>query len=412
MSQPSVARSSSHPSSVTNRRGKPYLYCAIDKKHKQRTLKNPHTISFFCDNANIRSYVSNDVASWSYKYVPVDASDTPSSRAFKPSHIEYRRDFKPTDMILNDTSPRLPYTGRKRIPFTGIHWGQRKLLASEVLFFLDVLQPQERYHIVYAGAACGTHIVLLMKMFKQLTFTLVDPAPFDSQLHKHPRRIKILNSLFTNTLAQSIKKKHVEELYGPLIFISDIRTEPSEDEIRKNMDDQLQWTNILSPQYALLKFRLPWDKARYRYFRGTIYHQIWQPKNSTETRLLVTPDSNGKCKMKTYDCKKYEDQLFYHNMIRRTQFHNYKGRQSTSESKWHTLHMDRCFDCVAERWLLHRYVHSKWNNEPRLTVFKLAYRWTRFLQRTTNGQGSVSSPMCTKWNTLLKRTKKRKMPQQ
>lgn len=248
-------------------------------------------------------------------------------------------------------------------------------------------------------------------MFPQLTFTLVDPAPFDRRLGNHGTRITLLNIPFTNALAHSIKDAHDDTQLGPLVFMSDIRTEPTEDEIRKNMKDQLQWTKILIPKYALLKFRLPWDMKHYTYFQGRIYHQIWQPKNSTETRLLVTPTSKGTFKMNTYDCKKYEEQLFYHNMIRRTQFHNYKGRQSTHEHKWKTLHMDRCLDCVAERWILHQYVHSAWNTDPRLTVFKLAYRWTRFLQRTQNDQSNLPSPMCKKWNTLLKRTKKRTIKQ-
>lgn len=403
--------SSSEQSSVTNRRGKPYIYCTIDPKHKQRTLKNPHTISYFCDNPNITPHIVRGTPSWSYKYVPADDSDIPCKVRVKPSNDTYRRDFKATDLTLHERSPRLHYTGRKRIPFTGIHWGQRKLLASEVLFFLDVLQAKQPYHVVYAGAACGTHILLLLNMFPQLTFTLVDPAPFDRRLGNHGTRITLLNIPFTNALAHSIKDAHDETKQGPLVFMSDIRTEPTEDEIRKNMEDQLQWTKILIPTHALLKFRLPWDMKQYTYLQGRIYHQIWQPKNSTETRLLVTPTSNGTFKMKTYDCKKYEEQLFYHNMIRRTQFHNYKGRQSTHEHKWKTLHMDRCFDCVAERWILHQYVHSAWNTDPRLTVFKLAYRWTRFLQRTQNDQSNLPSPMCKKWNTLLKRTKKRTFKQ-
>lgn len=153
--------SSSEQSSVTNRRGKPYIYCAIDPKHKQRTLKNPHTISYFCDNPNITSNIVRCTPSWSYKYVPADDSDIPCTVRVKPSNDTYRRDFKATDLTLHERSPRLHYTGRKRIPFTGIRWGQRKLLASEVLFFLDVLQAKQPYHVVYAGAACGTHILLL-----------------------------------------------------------------------------------------------------------------------------------------------------------------------------------------------------------------------------------------------------------
>ena len=413
MVKPCSVSSIGNSSSVATLRGKRYVYCTIDTKQKQRTLKNPHTISFFCDNPNITAAVSKDSAVWSYKYLAANDSETHfSKKSLNHSITPYKRDFKSTDMVLSTKAPRLKYTGRKKIPFTGIHWGQRKLLASEVLFFLDVLQPKKRYHIVYAGAACGTHILLLINMFKQLTFTLVDPAPFDARLAKYPTRINILQIPFTNTLAHAIKARHLKQSNGlPLIFISDIRTQATEDEIRDNMEDQMKWTKILTPEYALLKFRLPWDRVTYDYLDGTIYKQIWQTKNSTETRLLVKPSSNATFRMKSYDCKKYEDQLFYHNMVTRTQFHNYSGRQSTIKNRWMTLHMDRCFDCVAERWLLHRYIKSKWNTDFKLTVFKLAYKWTRFLQRGQYNRASCQSPMCKKWNTILKRTKTRKLKQ-
>ena len=58
-----------------------------------------------------------------------------------------------------------------------IHWGQRKLMLSEMELLL-LQGTGEGITVVYAGAAPGTHIKLLSELFPSTHFHLYDPAPF------------------------------------------------------------------------------------------------------------------------------------------------------------------------------------------------------------------------------------------
>jgi hypothetical protein len=58
------------------------------------------------------------------------------------------------------------------------HWGQRKLLLSEIEFLTDWAPLDRDSIVVYAGAAPGTHIAFLAEMFPRLSFVLVDPSEF------------------------------------------------------------------------------------------------------------------------------------------------------------------------------------------------------------------------------------------
>jgi len=135
---------------------------------------------------------------------------------------EYFSDFTFQDLLITSNSPRLVYrkkTGNKN----SVHWGQRKLLLSEILFFTEhwdkSLIPEPT--CVYAGAAPGVHIDLLSKMFPSFNFILYDPAPFAMNLLGNNPKIKILtgkNGFFTNDEA----KKYADR--KDIFFISDIRT--------------------------------------------------------------------------------------------------------------------------------------------------------------------------------------------
>jgi hypothetical protein len=66
-----------------------------------------------------------------------------------------------------------------------IHWGQRKLLLSEIEFLTKFSVPGAT--VLYAGAAPGTHTLYLIELFPELKFVLVDPAPFSNKLKEGPQ---------------------------------------------------------------------------------------------------------------------------------------------------------------------------------------------------------------------------------
>lgn len=105
--------------------------------------------------------------------------------------------------------PTAPYRRRKGEVKSVIHWGQRKLLMSEIEFL--TLHGHKANLVVYAGAAPGTHISMLSEMFPQHNFILVDPSPFTV---KESDRIVCMQQLFTDELAREIKAQG-----KPLLFV-------------------------------------------------------------------------------------------------------------------------------------------------------------------------------------------------
>ena len=207
------------------------------------------------------------------------------------------------DRLINDL-PRRKYRRTDDSPHREIliHWGQKKLLLSEIEFLTKYGHLSNI--VVYAGSAPGTHIDYLVKMFPDHKFILYDPRDFD--VRDSPRIEKHKQYFF----AKDAKK------YKGILFISDIRTAedeiPDDDDIIQNMNMQKEWVNIMKPAMSMLKFRLPYTPGKTKYLDGDIYLQIYAPITSTETRLIT----DGK-KQKIYDNTKYEEQMFYFNTILR-----------------------------------------------------------------------------------------------
>lgn len=235
------------------------------------------------------------------------------------------------DLIITERSPRKKYRRRTNDEKKGIHWGQRKLMMSEIEFinlFCDFTQiPNPKF--VYAGAAPGKHIRLLSQMFPWITFYLYDPAAFAKDLHDGVK-IFTYQQLFTDEDAQRWANRN------DVFFISDIRTADytkmgeaeNEQAIDADMQMQRRWLEIINPVQAMLKFRLPypdrWPSNTYEYLFGFVMKQIWAPQTSTETRLIpirsepTTQEgtkNKGRWQTTQWDILAYEERLFYHNTV-------------------------------------------------------------------------------------------------
>ena len=368
--------------------------CILDPIDYRTLRANPHTISFFIDTDNTtRDCKPTDDTRQCVKYSYVNTSQQCHLNNIKCS-ASYHNFFKYNDIFIHKASRQLQYRGRGQIPFTNVHWGQRKLFASELMFFLDALSVGQKYHIIYAGSACGTHLLLLIKMFPNYKYTLIDPAKFDKRLYLF-KQVTIINDYFDSKLAHTLKKQNTGH---KLIFISDIRTEPSEEAITKNMHDQEKWVHIMHPEHSLLKFRLPWQNVDkpYTYLQGKIYKQIWQPKTSTETRLWVKRPRKKTTRYasQTYSISDYENTLFYHNIITRSQ--NFSiHRDGKKKFPWHKLHMDNCFDCTVEKYIHNKYIKSKFNCLQLRNAFQLSLLLTNTLIAT-----DAATCLENKWNKV------------
>jgi len=266
--------------------------------------------------------------------------------------------FLPFVRTLGPDSSRERYRRRREEQKTVLHWGQRKLLLSEIEFLTLVGGPQ--HPVVYAGAAPGSHLPQLAKMFPEHTFYCYDPAPFN------PRTLNITNlqtyqMLFTDEIALAYKDKNA-------LFVCDIRTADCsiddfndvDESIETDMNDQQRWCALMQPVAALLKFRLSWKPGVTTYMNGQIFLPVFGPKTTTESRLLVigkplTANSTSpvpeekeafSLELRDYDNTEYEDQMFYFNTRQRSALypHDVCGEG-----------LDHCYDCRAEIHILSEY---------------------------------------------------------
>ena len=243
--------------------------------------------------------------------------------------------------LMWDAPRRVYNDARAKECRTTIHWGQRKLLLSEIEFLTRF--GSRASVVIYAGAAPCTHLRVLLDMFDDHMFVLVDPAPFNV---RESDRVRIINEYMTDELARQLV-----DIYGhDTLFISDVRKsgadvsgpEEHENEIKKDMLAQERWHFILRPSKSMLKFRLPFDEGKTVYLQGDMMFPVWGPATTTECRLIV--DRNAK--MVEYDHKQHEEQMFHFNTVTRYGLykHNVRGEG-----------IDHCYDCMSEIHILRTY---------------------------------------------------------
>jgi hypothetical protein len=306
----------------------------------------------------------------------------------KESSIEYLK-FSPDDFFL--TEKKLKYEPRKNEITTNIHFGQLKLLMSEIQF-LTRYYNGEKALVVYAGAAPGQHFPLLSKYFPNIIFHLHDPAPFRIGSSK---KIKIFNQYFTDEVAEGYRGK--KNIY----FISDIRRDPggrdTEKMIIEDNEWQKTWLEIIGPKQALLKFHIPYPgtikSEKYKYLDGEVYAQCFAPRSSTETRLVpikieksvsrressdrksrdsMVIKENTKYKEKKWSTIDYEQRASYFNRIIREKYKYFNPiNQSTASIMSKILLND--FDSTLMTVICIDYLkkHSKKVINPRNTLSML-----------------------------------------
>lgn len=222
-------------------------------------------------------------------------------------------------LTLSEDFPGQPY---KPLPDSQkkfiLHFGQLKLLLGEIRFLTKFGHLCKT--VVYVGAAPGSHLLYLSKLFPEHKFILWDPSIFDPRVKK---KFECHNSYFKDSDAEVLKKRFSS---SGVLFISDIRTashktmkrEEVEEFVRKDNEFQKNWCRVLRPKRAMLKFRLPFvysEKDHFSsYLDGDIWLQPFSTRMGTETRLIPKPGPNSDyAEEKKYDNKKYESQLFFVN---------------------------------------------------------------------------------------------------
>ena len=253
--------------------------------------------------------------------------------------------------------PYRPYLSMSDLPtFNSMHWGQRKLLLTEILFF--ALHGKPNTHVIYAGAAPGEHNEFLCELFPTYTFDLVDPAKWNAAFSaQYPQlaanreapldntkennmldfrytinpRVTVWHGFFTDDLAHYFRNLYNDE---PVLFVSDIRTthieelssnlEERDQIVRNEMKMQMTWFNILNEQrdppiWAMFKFKVTFGIPSTTYLRGTLYYQPWAPLKSPELRLITNAKADD---LATYNNDWIEQHLVWYNENQRNKLIN------------------------------------------------------------------------------------------
>jgi len=307
----------------------------------------------------------------------------------KPKRLTYHKNISIDyfDKIIpettNDLTFQSQYLGDARDFQSRCHWGQKKLLLSEIQFLTKVCQKLNTkslkdYAVVYVGAAPGLHFPILYNLFPELIWLLYDPARFSKEASMHPQkqRLKIFNQFFTD---ETIKHAKQNSENRKILFISDIRLSPDEEAVMKDMISQAKWGTDLEADYMLLKYKLPYDDENtilYKtntiddlqinpkhiinpnlkaddktllYLKGDIYIQLFAHIHSIELRLMVEK-VNGKYELDIVKYSEIEKKMFYFNINLRT---------SWSTEDYDFLHYipgyDSSIECVMEYFIIKNY---------------------------------------------------------
>ncbi|KPA79003.1 hypothetical protein ABB37_05547 [Leptomonas pyrrhocoris] len=266
------------------------------------------------------------------------------------------------DLVLAEDAPRKVYQNNaatasfERPLLKGLHYGQRKLLLSEVEFFVAILQRiktqgeragSKKVLIVYAGAACGLHLPFLFSLFGDFQFVLIDPAPFCSQVREIAATegscvLELIEGMCTPELCLRIRRSYCDT--HQLYLVSDIRSgvptgmsknQEHTEMIQQDNAAQREWCFSLEVEAAMLKFHPPYPAAQdpkstmynaadttaenYVYLSGTQLLGVWAPKSSSEVRLVVVgPFTKGyQPPSRSYACTTHEEQCYAYNMENR-----------------------------------------------------------------------------------------------
>jgi hypothetical protein len=295
------------------------------------------------------------------------------------------------------------------------HWGQKKLLLSEIQFFTRICKTLNTkslkdYAVVYIGSAGGHHLPILYNLFPDLIWLLYDPAPFSKEVMKHPTKDKsvfVYNMYFTDDTLEHVRKNCQGR---KILFISDIRVETKEEDIIKDMRNQAFWGTELNSPFMLHKFRLPYEELEtipksnlqfklndklfinpnlkitknknMLYLKGDIYLQIFPPPYSGELRLFVE-QKDGKYEFAEYDYLDIENRLVYFNSYIRPYFYCSNDDKICKEYKYinYIPGYDTSVECLMEYKVVMDYYNYFFNIKDKKIIIQKLYDMNFYLEK-------------------------------
>jgi len=307
---------------------------------------------------------------------------------YSPYRLSFKNvDFKHKLIMDEDNLPEQSYVDLKTYSSSVNHWGQLKLLCSEIQF-LTPYKHIKYLCVVYAGSSPGHHLEILVDLMPQTwhwrLYDDLDCEVFynknnDSKIfykqcysssrfkdiqikssclvpviRKHRKNVFVNKFKINTTEAKILNKLYITrnktEEDPQLLFISDIRSHNTENEIKLDMIKQKDLVETLMPFQASLKFKLPYHAdTKIEYLDGNIMFQCFAPPNSHECRLF-TLTGQDVTKLRFYDASEFSKKCFNFQTCIRTSLY-----QSNVSQPNHTEHpslikygvaSDHCFDCT------------------------------------------------------------------
>ena len=284
---------------------------------------------------------------------------------------------------ITDDYGRLPWSSDKT-SYGQCHWGQRKLLYSEIEFLLYCAEHTNLSTcvVLYVGSAPGTHINILIQMFPMVRWLLYDPRKFDiNRKYIDSGAVEIHtgnDGFFTDAHIQKVLDNPFTK-DKKILFVSDIRFNTYEKQIFEENINQQKWLIKLNAFAYILKLRMMYDYkkkfeydisdikdkldmsnlvvpnnliGKFLYLDGHTVTQLYAPIYSCEGRLFGKIGSDNKYKCKYYDYEKYEEHMMYFNEVSRQQKFSYKDSEKV---KHHILEFGDTYDNVGEYYLIRKY---------------------------------------------------------
>ncbi len=257
----------------------------------------------------------------------------------KQIYIRFDRDKY---LTFGEGDQQIEYKGartrKEKEASTTVKYGQLKLFLAELQFFNLYFDPEKHKNPVclYIGAALGTHIATLAKMYPMIQFKLYDPSDFNHQVLDPLDNVEIFQQYFEDTDMEEWATKQQSKEMNVFLLV-DIRNlnyqriqdvDKNRNKFRNNeklvIDDmnlQRKWFEGIKPTKALLKMRLPYfetfltgPEIIFDYLDGTVYRQQFASQTSSETRFVpYDVDTDGKYPTRVWNIKTYESITNAHN---------------------------------------------------------------------------------------------------
>ena len=309
---------------------------------------------------------------------------------------------------LDDLINKSKFNGDAKDMAPSCHWGQKKLLLSEIQFLTNVCKKLNTkslkdYAVVYAGAADGFHFPILYNLFPELIWLLYDPGKFSKESYMHPQKqkVKIFNQFFTD---ETIKHAQQNAENRKILFISDIRVSTKDEEVYLDMINQARWGTSIDADFMLLKFRLPYNEPKTFkpiniidlklnkkfinnhdfiakdtiYLKGDVFLQLYHPQYSSELRLFVEK-KNNKYDLQNYDYIEIENKIFnYNTEIRLTAYiEGYKFLNLIPG-------YNDSLECIMEYEIIKNYYEYFHNIKNKNIIIQKLYDLNHFLEKLTH----------------------------